>query len=125
MAVAADDRHPGLGNAQFRPDDVHDALVGRIHVEQRNAELAAIFLQCFNLLAGDRVQNRQPARRCRDVVIHRGHRAQRLADAASIGAQTVKGLRGRYFMHQMQVDIKERRLPLRRGDQMGVPDFFK
>ena len=28
MAVAADDGHTGLGDAEFGSDDVHDALVG-------------------------------------------------------------------------------------------------
>ena len=45
VAVAAYDGHARLGQSEFRTDDVHDALVGRIHVEQRNAEIFAIFLQ--------------------------------------------------------------------------------
>ena len=58
-------------------------------------------------------------------MIDRCNRAQRLADAASVGAQAVECLRRSDFMHQVQVDIKERQLPIRRGDQVGVPDLFE
>ena len=38
MRVAAHDRHTGLGGTELRADDMDDALVGRIEVEERQAE---------------------------------------------------------------------------------------
>ncbi len=40
VAVAADDRHAGLGDAELRADDVDDALAGVAHGVQADAELA-------------------------------------------------------------------------------------
>ena len=34
VAVTANDRHARLGQAQFRADYMHNALIGRVHVEQ-------------------------------------------------------------------------------------------
>ena len=42
MAVAADNRHAGLRQSQFRTDHVHDALFGRIDIKQPNAEFLAV-----------------------------------------------------------------------------------
>ena len=56
MAVAADDGRAGLGQPEFGADDVDDALVGRIHVEQGNAEFFAVLLQ--GLESGGRQSDR-------------------------------------------------------------------
>ena len=42
VAVAADDGHARLGQAQLRADDMHDPLLRRMHVVERNAELGAV-----------------------------------------------------------------------------------
>ena len=114
---------PGKVMPEFRADDVDDALLGRIHIEQRNAKLAAIFLQRFDLLRRNRVGDGKAARSGRDVVVDGRDRAQRLPHLPSIGAQAVKGLRRSHFMHQMQVDIEQRRLPFGSGDHVRVPDL--
>ena len=46
VTVAADNRHAGLCRAEFRPDDMHDALLLALKPEARNAELPAV---CFEL----------------------------------------------------------------------------
>ena len=86
MAVTADDCHPRQRDAELRADDVHYALVGGIHIKQRNSEVAAIFLQGLNLGGSDWVGDGEAARSGWDIVIDSGHRAQRLAHGASIGA---------------------------------------
>jgi hypothetical protein len=49
VAVSADDRHTRLGDAQLRPDHMHDPLpIGAQRVE-RDAELLAVALQRFHL----------------------------------------------------------------------------
>src|SRR6185369_1120725 len=55
VAVAADDCHARLSEPEFRTDDVHDALVRRVHIKQWNPELPAILLQSLNLKRGNRV----------------------------------------------------------------------
>ena len=42
VAVAANDRHAGLGAAQLRSDDVYDAWLRVVEIVQADAELAAI-----------------------------------------------------------------------------------
>ena len=45
VAVAADDGHPGLGDAELGPDDVDDALAIGAQRVQRDAELLAVALE--------------------------------------------------------------------------------
>ena len=59
VAVAADDGHPGLGQAQLGADDMHDALVGAVQAIQADAELAAVVFQLCDLACGS-VHPRRP-----------------------------------------------------------------
>src|ERR1019366_8951020 len=61
----------------------------------------------------------------RNIVIDCRHGTQRLPQTPSIGTQPVKGLRRRHFMHQVQIDIEQRRLPFGSSDYVRVPDFLK
>ena len=55
MRVSAYDGHTGLGVPLLRTDDVDDALTTRVNVVKRDTEVSAVFAECFDLLAGDRV----------------------------------------------------------------------
>src|SRR5208282_750259 len=125
VTVAADNRHPRQRDAQFRADDVHNALLRRVHIEERDPELAAIFLQRFNLLRSNRVGDRQAPRSGRDIVVDRCHRAQGLPQTPAIRAQTVESLRRSHFMHQVQIDIEQRRLPFGSSNHVRLPNFLK
>ena len=59
VAVAADHGHAGLRQAQLRPDDVHDALMARMHAVVRDAELLAVLFQLRDLIGGDRIEDGQ------------------------------------------------------------------
>jgi len=83
MAVAADDRHSRLRQSKFRPDHVHNSLLGRIHVEQRHPEFFAVVLQCLNLTGGDGICDGSAPRRSRNIVINSCYRAMRLSNFAS------------------------------------------
>jgi hypothetical protein len=50
VRVAADDGHARLGDAQLRADDVHDALIARVHVVELDAEVGAVLAQRGDLL---------------------------------------------------------------------------
>ena len=47
--VAADDRHAGLGQAELRADDVHDALLDVAERVQPDAELLGVAAQRLDL----------------------------------------------------------------------------
>ncbi len=125
MAVAADDRHARLRVALFRTDDVDNALANIVNVVQRDAELFAIGAERVDLLLRDRIQNRQAAIGGRNVVVDGRERPLRPANFAAREAQSLKRLRARHFMHQVQIDI-ENRLPARLFEHdMIVPDILK
>ncbi len=58
-----DDGHAGLGGSELRPDDVDDALLGGLDVEELDAEVAAVFAEGFDLLVGDLVEDVETVRR--------------------------------------------------------------
>ena len=76
VAVAADDRHAGLGDAQLRADHVDDALPLGAQRVDRDAELLAVALQRFDLDAGELVgdQARRFGAVGRHVVVGGGQR---------------------------------------------------
>src|SRR3546814_2749217 len=49
VAVAADDRHAGLGQPLLRPDDVDDALTDVVYREVRDAELLHVLFERLDL----------------------------------------------------------------------------
>ena len=81
VAVAADDRHPGLGQAELGPDDVDDALVRAADPVERDPELVAVRRQLVDLGRGHLVEDRQVARMGRDRVVGRRDRLARAANA--------------------------------------------
>ena len=93
VAVAADDRHPGLREALLGTDHVDDALTGLAHGVQPDAELLAVLREHLHLLGRDRVAHRQVDVGGRDVVIHRRHREVGTTDGAAGQPETVEGLR--------------------------------
>ena len=61
VRVAADDGHARLGDAELGADDVHDALVGRVHVVELDAELGAVLAQRGDLRGRDLIDDVEPA----------------------------------------------------------------
>ena len=125
VAVAANDGHAGLGESELRADDVHDALILRSHVEELNAELAAVLAQRLDLLRGDGFEDGKRERRRRIVVIDGGDGAFRAANLAPCGAQTIEGLRRSDLVNQVQVDVNQRRLIAGLANYVLVPDFLE
>ena len=91
VAVAADDGHPGPGQAQLGADDVHDPLPLVAERVEGDAELPAVGLQRLDLRrrlpVGDLDGRPRAAGRGRRGVVHRRHRAVRPADAQAALAQ--------------------------------------
>ena len=125
VAVAAHDCHAGLGEPEFRADDVHDALFGRVNVKQLDAKLFAVAAQCFDLIGRDRVGDRQTAIGRRHVVVHRPEGQGGTANSSARLPQTIKRLGRRDLMNEVQIDIKERRLALRLTNDVRLPQFVE
>src|SRR5579859_116102 len=124
VAVAADDRVAGLRDAEFGADDVHDALIFAVHIEQANAGFAAIFFEGFKLEAGVGVNNREGAVLGGDGVIHYGESEIGAAYFAAFRFESGEGLRRSAFVDEVAVNIDERGFPRLLMDEMRVPDFF-
>src|ERR1700730_13818802 len=101
MTIAAYDGHARLRETQLGTDHVHNALIGRIHVKQADAKIAAVLLERFNLALGDHIKNRRAARFSGNVVVDCRYRPQRLANVAPRDAQSIKSLRRSDFMYEM------------------------
>ena len=107
VAVAADDGHPRLGEAQLGPDHVHDALVGVAHRVAGDAELLAVGREHLELLGRDGVGHRLVDVGRRHVVVGRRHGEVGSAHAASGQAQAVEGLGRGHLVDEVQVDEQE------------------
>src|SRR5262245_26919466 len=110
MAIAADDRHPGQGCSLLRADYVDDALVAVAKREIRlRPETAHVGVERFDLQARGRVGNAVLPVPGRRVVIGGRDDRVRAPDVAARELQAVEGLRARDFVHEMPVDVEERR----------------
>ena len=59
----------------------------------------------------------------RDVVIHRRDRQVGPPHRAAVQPQRLERLRARHLVHEMEVDVEERRLAGLLGDEVRVPDL--
>ena len=111
VRVAADDRHPGLGEPQLRTDDVDDALRRVADAVERDAELGAVRLELVDL--GERPSRRRSAG-CgvgRDRVVGRGDGLAGSADADAARAQPRERLRAGHLVDEVEVDREDGRRP--------------
>src|SRR5437879_13038066 len=93
VAIAADDSHARLREPQLRANHMHNALLGRAHVEEANLEFAAIFLQRFDLFFCDRIKNWAATCFGRDIVCNCGDRPTWVEDLANNDAQPTTCMR--------------------------------
>ena len=124
VAVAADDGLAGLGDAQLRADDVHDALIFAVHVEQTHAGFAAIFFEGVELELGVLVENGQGAVGGGNGMVHHREGEIGAANLAAFGAKTGEGLRRGAFVNEVAVNIDDGRLAGLFANYVGVPDFL-
>jgi hypothetical protein len=126
VAVAADDGHAGLGDAELRADDVDDTLLAAADVEEFDAELLAVLAQRRDLPGCDLIDDVEAFRqRSRDVVIDGGNAAVWAANFAAGESQSFEGLRRGHFVQQLEIDIEQGRFALGLGDDVLLPYFFE
>ncbi len=124
VAVSANDSEPRLRDAQFGSDDVHDALIAAVHVEQADASFAAIFGEGFELSGGVGVEHRQITIFCGDGVVHHGESQFRAANFAACGFESRERLWRSAFVDQVAIDVNQRGLARDFAHDVRVPDFF-
>ena len=112
VAVAADDRHAGLGQSQLGSDHVYDSLLAVPQVVQFDAEFLAVFAQRVDLLLRNHIQNWQRAVGRGDVMIGRGDGQFWSPHLASRESQTLEGLGAGDLVDQVSVDVQDGLLPL-------------
>ena len=109
VAVAADDRHPGLRQAELRADHVDDPLAAAAGREERHAELGTVRAQARRA-APSRADRSRPFLG-RDVVIHRRERQVRPPDLPAREPKAVERLGRGDLVDQVQIDEEDGRLP--------------
>src|SRR5712672_1470165 len=124
VAIAANEGLSRLGNAKLRADDVHDALILAVHVEEANAGFTAVLFQGVELELGIVIENGQRAVRGGYGVVHHGEGEIRAANLASFGAEAGKGLGRRTFVDEVTVNVNNRGLAGIFANNVGIPDFL-
>ena len=126
VAVAADNRHARLRDAQFRPDHVNDALDVAFNVEERHVKVGAVLAESANLrgrIVGP-VELHGPDTGG-DGMIH-GRKSpvrppHRQAPFAKSGERLWRG----DFMHQVGIDVEHGRRAFILRNHVRIPDFFE
>ena len=123
VAVTADDRLPGLRDPELGADHVDDALAARSRRVQLDAELLAVGAQRVELRLRHLVGHRP--RQGRDVVVHRRDRQVGPPHAPAGEPQPLERLRRGDLVHEVQVDVEQRRLTGLVADDVPVPDLVE
>ena len=118
---------PGRRQAQFRPDDVHDALP---HIQDRDvghAELDDVLLQRLHLDAAVLFLDvgRNARADGRDIVVGDGDGQVRTAQLAAGQAQPLERLRAGDLVQQVAVDIEDAGAVGESLDDVAVPDLVE
>ena len=86
VAISADNRLARLRDAELRANDMHDALMFAVHVEQANARFFTISFECIELRFCILVKDRQRAIFRGHGMIHHREREIWAANFAAFGA---------------------------------------
>ena len=122
-AAVAEAARARQGEALLGADHVHDAATDVANREVDQALLAGVGVKRVHLGARHRIENRLEPRRGRCVVVgHRNHAG--LAPRLAAGQfQSFERLRAGDFVHQMAVDIEQRRAVALGTDDVCVKKF--
>ena len=125
MRVATHHGHARQRRTVFRADDMHDALALILErkVGQR-ADFADIGVQRLDLLTGDRILDPLLPVVGRRIVVGRGHNRTHPPRLAPCQLEPLKGLRTGDFVHQMTIDIDQRRAVRVLANHMAEPQLF-
>src|SRR5208283_3371715 len=91
----------GLSDAELGADNVDDALMFAVHVEEADSGFAAVALEGFELEPGVVVEDGEGAVGGGDGMVHDGEGEIGAADGAAFGAEAGKGLGRGAFVDEM------------------------
>src|SRR3546814_3448364 len=113
VAVAADDGHAGLGQAELGTDHVDDAAMCAVVVEQLDAVSCAVAAQGSDLCLGVCADVRQAAiglrRQGRSGMVERGRGQVGTPGAQAARVELGESLRRGDLVDQVQVDVEDRK----------------
>ena len=126
VAVAAHDRHARLGDPQFGPNDMHDALDVTFNVEEWNTEVRAICSEGANL--GGRIV-RPVDLHGPDAggngMVHSGESLVRPAHRQAPFSKCGERLRGRDFVNQVGIDVEHGWRAFILRNHVRIPNLFE
>jgi hypothetical protein len=105
VAIAANHRHTGLCETEFRSDDVDDALVFGVNSVVRDAEFLAVGGQLRDLVGGDGIEDGQRAIGGGNAVVRGGDGEVGTAHFEAAFTEAGEGLGRGDFVDQMEIDI--------------------
>ena len=130
VAIPADDRRAGQGEARFGADDVDDTLLRIGIADQPHAEFGRVagqrlkLLRAFRVGDGNRLAGRIAPRGGGQVVVRHGQGQVRAADLAARNAQRFKRLGAGNLVDEVAVDIDQAGAIVAGFDNVGVPDLL-
>ncbi|MBG9887278.1 hypothetical protein ABE10_12215, partial [Bacillus toyonensis] len=125
VRVPADDGDTRHRQAQLRPHDVHDALLGVTEGVQAHPVLRGVATQRLDLRAAGEIRDRLVDVERRGVVVFGRDRQVQAAQGPPLGPQPVERLRTRHLVQEVEVDVDEIGLAvLSFDDEVVVPDLL-
>ena len=126
VAVAADHRHAGLRESQFRADHVHDALLARCARRgsgcRTRVQLVSSCASCLAAIWSTMGSERSDGG---NAVVGGGDGQIGPPHLEAALAQALEGLRRRHFVHQVQVDEQQRGSAGAARGLRGSPRVFR
>src|SRR5207302_9766809 len=122
VAVAANNRLSGLRDAQFRTDDVHDALILAVHVKKADAGFAAVFFEGVKLGFRVVIEDGQRAVSSGVRMVHHRKREIGAAGFAAFGSAPGERLGRGAFVDEVAVNIDDGGLARLLVNDVRVPD---
>ncbi|MNL15403.1 hypothetical protein D3C87_1363880 [compost metagenome] len=108
MAVTGGHHHAGQDKALFGCNDVFNPLTFVQHIEQLDAEVAAVLFEVRHLTGAAGIRHRGDANGCGGIdMVDHGQRRTRTPDFSSRFAQAAEGLRAGVFVGDLAIDVQQ------------------
>jgi hypothetical protein len=126
VAIAADNRHARLGQAEFRANNVNNSLSPIPNIVERNSRVLAVLAESLHLLGCDLVLNDEAVfRRGWHVVVDSRERQVGTTHLPACKTEPLERLWRSDFVYQMKVDVNEGRFTGGLSHEVRRPDFLE